>query len=56
MNIALMAVFVIVSIIAVLFIVSRYRVATAAQRSQIIFGAAGAIVVAAAVFWLFGFR
>jgi len=56
MNIALTAVFTIVSIFAALFIVSRYRIATAAQRSQIIFGTVGAIAVAAGVFWLFGFR
>lgn len=49
---ALIAIFTIVSIFSVLFIVRRYRTATPAQRSQIIWAACGAVAVAAGVICL----
>jgi len=53
MNYALILLFAIVSIFALLFLRQRYRMATPAQRTQIIWAAGGAVAVAVALFLVF---
>ena len=48
--------FIIVSLFSAFFIARRYRIATPLQRRQIIFAAAGAIAVAAMMYFLVAFR
>ena len=53
MDIALIAIFAIVSLFSALFMVRRYQAATRAQRMQMVWAAGGAAAVAAGALVLF---
>jgi len=56
MNIALAAVLSMLSLWSVLFIVNRYRAATAPQRPLILWAALGAIALPITLLWLMAYR
>lgn len=56
MNIAYLLVYSVISLFSILFIISRYRMATPAQRPMLIEAACGAIVLGAGILILLGLR